>query len=217
MLFRGLNRLRWAGRNEHGHGSATDRQQETAMEQWALVLADRVLLVVALAGGIMTCARVRRRRRTAAMLAASACGLLVLTMIFDMVLHTRVDRSTTLDNIGVLATMTMIAISVGLLIGSAGAGRPGAATRPARRRARHGHTGTADGAGSRAPAPAGGSGGSPAAGPAYVVPNGVVPQAQPAAGWTPPQQQPGQPDWNIHSGVWSIPRGTFDRPPPDHR
>jgi hypothetical protein len=41
---------------------------------------------------------------------------------------------------------------------------------------------------------------------------GAPAAAQVAGGWTPPQQaEPG--DWRTMSGVWSLPRGSFDQPP----
>ncbi|GIJ53204.1 hypothetical protein [Virgisporangium aurantiacum] len=195
------------------------------MEQWALVLADSVLLVVALGGAVFTLVRVRRVGGLAAVLAAAACGVLVVAAVFDMIWWTQVvpnaireDEIATaanLNKIGVLGTTLSIALGVGLLIAATNVARP-AATEPA----------TAPQTGF----PAGAAVGS-AQPPLHQIPQQyqphqaspyqpqqqATPQAQPAAGWTPPQQAPGQPDWNIHSGVWSIPRGTFDRPPPDQQ
>jgi hypothetical protein len=178
------------------------------MEQWALVLADSVLLLVALGGAVLTLVRVRRVGGLAAVLAASACGVLVVAAVFDMVWWTRVyptvldedqiATAATLNKIGVLGTTLTIALGVGLLIVANNVARP-AATEPA----------TAPRTGFPA--------GAPAQPPVPQIPQQYQPQqAQPAPGWPSPQPaQPAQPDWNIHSGVWSIPRGTFDRPPPD--
>jgi hypothetical protein len=183
------------------------------MEQWALVLADSVLLVVALGGAIFTLVRIRRVGGLGAVLAAVACGVLVVAAIFDMIWWTQVfpnvvEESTvatasTMNKVGVLGTTLTIALGVGLLIVAANAGRS-AATEPA--------------AAPRTGFPAG----APAQPPAPQIPQQYQPQqAQPAPGWPSPQQsqpaQTAQPDWNIHSGVWSIPRGTFDRPPPDQQ
>ncbi len=190
------------------------------MEQWALVLADSVLLVVALGGAVITLMRVRRVGGLAAVLAGAAAGVLVVAAIFDMIWWTQVypgafdggDFATaaTLGKIGTLGTMLLIAVGVALLIASTNVRQPaaaGSAVPPA-----------------PGPQPAFPMGAQMGAAPTPPVHQPAQPaQAQPAAGWTPPQQaqprhQPAQPDWNIHSGVWSIPRGTFDRPPPDqHR
>src|SRR5688500_783404 len=82
--MRAPNRLRWAGRYESGHGSTTDRRQVAVMEQWALVLADSMLLVVALVGAVLTLVRMRRIGGFPAVLAGTACGVLVVAAIFDM-------------------------------------------------------------------------------------------------------------------------------------
>jgi len=196
-----------------------------AMNQWAVVLSDSVLIAVALAGGILTLLRVQRVGGAAVAFAGAACAVLVLAAIFDMVWWLAVypnalesddiGTASTLNNIGVLGSWLLITIGVGLLIGAANAGR--GAARPA-----------------AAPQP--GFAVPPAQPQTYgqpVIPQQYQPQAQPqpqgqaqpqaqgqaqpAAGWPQPQQQSGQPDWNIHSGVWSIPRGTFDGPPPDQQ
>jgi hypothetical protein len=193
------------------------------MEQWALILADSVLLVVALGGAVLTLVRARRVGGAAAALAGAACGVLVLAAIFDMVWWTQVYPSVfdpgdsiataaNLSKIGTLGTTLLISIGVALLIVSTNIRRSVEAT-PAQAPA-----------GLQPPFPAGAQ----PPPPAYQIPQQHTPQQhtpqpapqpapQAAAGWTPPQQQPGQPDWNIHSGVWSIPRGTFDGPPPDQR
>jgi hypothetical protein len=201
------------------------------MEQWALVLADSVLLAVALGGAIFTLVRVRRVGGTGAVLAAVACGVLVVAAVFDMVWWTQlypnmieeseIATAATLGKVGVLGTTLTIALGVGLLIVATNVARP-AAAEPA--------------ATPQAGFPAGGPAGPS---PVHQIPQQYQPQqpgsyqpqqqapqpapqpagqsAQPAAGWPAPQQAQGQPDWNIHSGVWSIPRGTFDRPPPDQQ
>jgi hypothetical protein len=176
------------------------------MENWAIVLSDTALLAVVLAGGIFTLVRMRRVGGAGVALASVACAVLVVAAIFDMVWWLAVypnaidvedlGTASTLNRIGVLGTWFMITIGVGLLFGAVNAGR--AAVQPA--------TG---------PQPGFAMGAPQAFGPP-TVPQQPLPQPQPAAGWPPPpQQQPGQPDWNIHSGVWSIPRGTFDGPPPE--
>jgi hypothetical protein len=182
------------------------------MEYWAVVLAGTVLLLVALAGGALTLVRTRRVGGSAAALAGTACGVLVLAAVLHMVWYTRLipgairdgdpERAADLYDYGVLVTFFLIAIGVGLLVAATNIGRPAAAPHPAH---------------AAAAAPAG-----PIAQPARPAQHARhVEQAQPAQGWTPPQQpqqsQQPQPDWNIHSGVWSIPRGTFDGPPPDQR
>lgn len=193
------------------------------MEQWALVLADSVLLAVALGGAVFTLVRVRRVGGLAAALAGAACGVLVVAAVFDMVWWTQVfpnvleeseiATAATLNRVGVLGTTLTIAIGVGLLILATNVARP-AAAEPA--------------AAPQAGIPAGGPAGPSAT---HQIPQQYQPQqpgsyqpqqqapqsAQPAAGWPAPQQAQGQPDWNIHSGVWSIPRGTFDRPPQDQQ
>jgi hypothetical protein len=189
------------------------------MEQWALVLADSVLLLVALAGAVLTLVRVRRFGGSAPVLAGAACGVLVVAAVFDMVWWTQVyptafedgfSTAATLYNIGVLGTTLMISIGVGLLIvatnvGRSTAGEPVPAPQPGFPRG----------------APVGAQPGQSRVHqipqqPGLYQPQQQVPESgQPASGWTPPQQP--QPDWNIHSGVWSIPRGTFDGPPPDQQ
>jgi hypothetical protein len=183
------------------------------MGNWAVVLSDSALLVVALGGGVLTLVRMRRVGGAGVALASVACAVLVLAAIFDMIWWLAVyphaieaedfSSAGTLNDIGVLATWLMITIGVGVLFGAVNVSRAGAAeptTAP--------QPGFATGIPSAQP---------PAYGPP-VIPQQPQPQAhsqaQPAAGWTPPQQT-GQPDWNIHSGVWSIPRGTFDGPPPE--
>lgn len=177
------------------------------MEQWALVLADSVLLVVALAGAVVTLVRLRRVGGFATALAGTACGVLVMAAIFDMLWWTQVypdavdaagfATASTLNKVGVLGTFLMISIGVGLLIASTHVGRS-TATEPA----------TAHPI--RQPTPY------QTQQQARQQAQSAPQQAQPASGWTPPQQiQAG--DWNIHSGVWSIQRGTFDGPPPDQQ
>jgi hypothetical protein len=163
------------------------------MEQWALILADSVLLTVALGGGIVTLVRLRRLRAAAAVPAAIACGVLVVTMVFDMIWWTVVldsaynsedfDRIQTYNNIGILVTTLLITTAVGLLLTAAHAGRA-AAGRPV------GHGGPQFGANGAAPA--------------YPHPG----LRRPSEGEAPAF------DWNVHSGVWSMPPGTFDGPPP---
>lgn len=202
------------------------------MGSLGLVLTDIVLIIVALGGGILTLVRARRVGGLAVGLAATACGLLVLSAIVDMVWWLAIfpgildsEGYSGITGLHVAASATswlLIVISIGLLFGSTNVGRsaganpvggpvtapmagPGAAAGP------YGAPGFA------VPAPA------PPNGPvsaAPAAPNGPVsaapaPTAQPTQGWTPPQQA--QPNWNIHSGVWSIPHGTFDGPPPDQR
>lgn len=185
------------------------------MDSWAVVLADTVLILVTLTGAAITVVRMRRVGGSAAVLAGAACAALVLAAILDLIWWTRLvpdavdagdaDRAASLTDTGVLVTFLLITVGVGLLIAATNVGRPAvavgepvAASRPA----------------------------APAYQPVNGIPSRYTPQnqqapQQPAQGWTPPQQQgqqpQGQPDWNIHSGVWSIPRGTFDGPPPDQR
>ena len=183
------------------------------MQYWPVVLADTVLLTVALVGGVVTLVRMRRVGGLPVVLAGAACGVLVVAAIVDMVWWTQLvpaaidagepDRAATLYDYGVLVTFFMIAIGVGLLIAATNVGRPAVA--PAEPVTRHDVAASPNGSASAIP---------PQYTPHHAQP-APAPQAQPAQGWTPPQQQPGQPDWNIHSGVWSIPRGTFDGPPPD--
>jgi hypothetical protein len=179
------------------------------MEQWALILGDTLLILVTLAGGVATTVRMRRLGGAASALAGSGCLVALLAMVFDLIWWLVVYRNLadggsyeTYSNIGVLVTMLLITVAVGLLIAAANAGRPAAGTQPnaARPHAGQPHTGQ------------------PHVGQFATAP-GQPGQAVPAGGWSPPATGPGggaaQPnDWNVMSGVWSIPRGTFDGPPP---
>jgi hypothetical protein len=191
------------------------------MGNLGLVLADIVLIIVALAGGVLTLVRARRVGGLAVGLATAACAILVLASIIDMVWWVAVFPSVIEDEgySGITTAHAVISglawfltvIAIGLLFASTNVGRTPAVTP----------------AGSPAADPAANPAGGPFPGPTsgFTMPPATqppgpggatpAPTAQPAQGWTPPQQA--QPDWNIHSGVWSIPRGTFDGPPPDQR
>jgi hypothetical protein len=185
------------------------------MRYWAVVLADTVLLTVALGGGVLTLVRVRRVGGAAVGLAGTACGILVVAAIVDMVWWTRLvpaaiddgdaGRAADLNDYGVVLTFLLVAVGVGLLIAATNVGRPAVAR-------------TGPEAATAAPAHP-----TPPNHPVATIPHQArhAQAHEPAQNWTPPQQaqpsQQPQPDWNIHSGVWSIPRGTFDGPPPDQR
>jgi hypothetical protein len=183
------------------------------MEQWAAVVANSVLLVVTLAGGIMVLMRAERIGRRAMMLAVIACLALIAWMFYQLVWwlmtvpaeHTDAEIAAGAghSNAGTLLTGIVISIVVALLFAAVtvGVDRPGAHAAPAGGRA---VPAQANGYAQR---PTTGATGAPAAA-------GQPATAQTAGGWTPPQQAHPN-DWNIQSGVWSIPRGTFDGPPPE--
>jgi hypothetical protein len=189
------------------------------MEQWAAVVANSLLLVVTLAGGIMVLLRAERIGRRAMMLAAVACLTLIAWMFYQLVWwlmtvpaeHTEAEIAAGAGHSdgGTLLTGVVISIAVALLFAAVtiGADRPGAHAAPAGGRT---VPAQANGYAQRptAGATAGATGAQPGAGQAVG--------AQTAGGWTPPQQSHPN-DWNMQSGVWSIPRGTFDAPPPDDR
>ncbi|GIJ69947.1 hypothetical protein [Virgisporangium ochraceum] len=192
------------------------------MGNLGLVLSDIVLIIVALGGGILTLVRARRVGGLAVGLAGTACALLVLSAILDMVWWLAIFPGI-LDSDGYSGVTgahfavsfigwLLIVVSIGLLFASTNVGRSAGADLIDGRVA-----GPAGGPGPMPAAP-GAPGGftvpppAPAPGPAGATP---APAAQPTQGWTPPQQA--QPNWNIHSGVWSIPHGTFDGPPPDQQ
>jgi hypothetical protein len=186
------------------------------MEQWAAVVANSLLLVVTLVGGIMVLMRAERISRRAMMLATIACLTVIAWMFYQLVWwlmtvpaeHTDAEIAAGAghSDAGTLLTAVVISIAVALLIGAVtlGADRPGAHAAPAGARVvpaqANGHV----------PRTGGATGGATAvqAGP------GQAATAHPAGGWTPPQQAHPN-DWNMQSGVWSIPRGLFDGPPPD--
>jgi hypothetical protein len=175
------------------------------MEQWAVVLADGLLLAVALAGGLLTVLRARLGQR-ARMLAFAACVLLSGGMLYQLVWwllavpaghsDAEIAAGAGWSSAGTLITGLVVAIAVGLLfVALTLETEPVAARAPVQTHR----------APTAAPAPA-------ANGYAHHAPTAGTPA--PASGWTPPQQaQPN--DWNIMSGVWSIPRGTCDGPPPE--
>jgi hypothetical protein len=167
------------------------------MEQWALVVGNSLLLVAALVGGGFTLARSRPLGRTALALAVPGCGVLLFAAVLDLVWWLAVfpesvrtgeiDSVTTVADVGVLINHVLLVTGIGLLLAAAHAGRQ--VRRPAMAAAhRAGHAARSAGAG----------------------------QAVPAGGWTPPQQTRSD-DWSHMSGVWSIPPGVFDGPPPGSR
>jgi hypothetical protein len=193
------------------------------MEQWAAVAASSLLLVVTLAGGIMTLMRAERISRRAMTLAAVACLTLLAWMFYQLVwwLMTVPAQYTDAEiaagaghsDAGTLLTGVVISIAVALLFAAVivGADRPGAHAAPTGGRATQAQVqaqaqaqAQVNGYAQRSPAGAAGD----------TAGSGQPVTAQAAGGWTPPQQaQPN--DWNIQSGVWSIPRGIFDGPPPE--
>ncbi len=192
------------------------------MEQWAVVLADGLLLAVALGGGLFTVLRARLGTR-ARMLAVGACVLVSAAMLFQLVWwllvvpashsSAEIAGGAGRSDVGSLLTGVVVAAAVGMLFAALIVGAregPPAPTGPSAPRQRstpptH-HAPAAHHAPAHHPAANGHAPRPPATAGAQAGPS--------AGGWSPPQQsQPN--DWNIMSGVWSIPRGTFDGPPPE--
>jgi hypothetical protein len=180
------------------------------MEQWAAVVADSLLLAVTLAGGIWTLLRAQQISRRATLLAAAACLTLIGWMLYQLVwwlltvpaAHSDAEIAAGAghSSIGTVLTGVVVSIAVALLFAAVNTGSDQPAAAP-------GAAARAAAVGRAAPAQANGYGQHPPAG----AHSGGPPAT---AGWTPPQQAHPN-DWNIMSGVWSIPRGTFDGPPPD--
>jgi len=197
------------------------------MEQWAAVVADILLLAVTLTGGIMTLLRAQQVSRRATLLAAAACLTLIAWMLYQLVWwlitvpaeHSQAEIAAGAghSSVGILVTGVVISIAVALLFAAVnfGDGEPAGQSsgQPAGQSA--GQAAAAPAHGRHVPAQANGHAAHgqhaqhaqrPPAAPAH--------SGQGAGGWTPPQQAHPN-DWNIMSGVWSIPRGTFDGPPPE--
>jgi len=193
------------------------------MEQWAAVVADILLLVVTLTGGILTLLRAQRISRQSTLLAAAACFTLIAWMLYQLVWwlitvpaeHSQAEIAAGAghSSVGILVTGAIISIAVGLLFAAVNLGDGQPAGQPAGRAA------ATPAHGRHVPAQANGyAAHAQQAKHAERQPasNGPAPagSGQAAGGWTPPQQAHPN-DWNIMSGVWSIPRGTFDGPPPE--
>jgi hypothetical protein len=187
------------------------------MEQWAVVVADSLLLAVTLAGGIVTMLRAQQISRRAGLLATVACLIVACWLLYQLVwwlisvpaAHTdaQIAAGAGYSNANIVLTGVVISIAVALLFGAVNLGSavPAAvsAAAPAAGAGRHAAPSTRT-----VPAQANGYSQRPAGTGAPAGPPAT------AGGWTPPQQAHPN-DWNIQSGVWSIPRGTFDGPPPD--
>jgi hypothetical protein len=194
------------------------------MEQWAVVVADSLLLAVTLAGGIVTMLRAQQISRRASLLATVACLIVACWLLYQLVwwlisvpaAHTdsEIAAGAGYANANIVLTGVVISVAVALLFGAVNLGSavPAAvpAAEPAAGAGRH-----AAPSGRTVPAQANGYAQRPAAGTGAPAGTGVAAGTPATAGgWTPPQQAHPN-DWNIQSGVWSIPRGTFDGPPPD--
>jgi hypothetical protein len=184
------------------------------MEQWAVVMADSLLLAVTLAGGIVTMLRAQRISRRASLLATVACLLLACWLLYQLFwwliyvpgAHSNVEIAAGAghSNANMLLTGVVLAIAVAMLFGAVNLGSVEPADELAAAAGRH-----AAPSGRTVPAQANGYAQRPPAGAGAATATPAT-----AGGWTPPQQAHPN-DWNIQSGVWSIPRGTFDGPPPD--
>jgi hypothetical protein len=159
------------------------------MQQWALVVADSLLIAIGLAGGVLTLARGRRLGRTMTVLAACSCAILLAAATADLiwwfdvfpdrVASTDPDQMRAMTNTAVLTTSVLICASYALLIAAV-------------------HVGPRRAVPIVAPPPP-------------PMPRTPPPVANSSLGWTPPRQA--QPDdWATTSGVWSMPRGAFDQP-----
>jgi hypothetical protein len=194
------------------------------MEQWALVVGNSLLLAVALAGGVVTLVRLAPVSRRAMSLAAAGCLAFVLGAGLDLLWWLVVfpDAVQTGDaaslravaDLGVLVNQVLIAAGIALLLVAVHVGRVGL---PAGRRARVRGVPSEVSAGAAPFDGRSGSGasgnGMPSAG-ARRADGRAARDAAPGGGWTPPQRaQPA--DWSHMSGVWSMPPGAFDPPPPN--
>ncbi|GIJ48869.1 hypothetical protein Val02_57550 [Virgisporangium aliadipatigenens] len=162
---------------------------------WALITIEALMVLVALVGGISTLVRAKGLGTTTAALLGVGCLLLISVAAFDLYFWLVVFQDTADDgaesverlaNVGTLASGILMAIGVALILTGA-------------------HTGRS------APEPAVAYPMSP---PVPPVDQPVPPPAGAPAtgGWTPPRQTQSS-EWGVMSGVWSIPRGTFDDPP----
>ncbi len=197
------------------------------MEQWAIVVADSLLLAVTLAGGIWTLLRAQQVSRRATLLAAVACLTLICWMLYQLVWwlltvpasysDAEIGAGAGHSTVGTVLTGVVVSIAVGLLFAALNTGSAVSAAVPAPV-----GTATRTASGRAAPPQANGYGQHPHAGTHAGTHTGAHSGThtgahsggQAAGGWSPPQQAHPN-DWNIMSGVWSIPRGTFDGPPPD--
>jgi hypothetical protein len=180
------------------------------MEQWAAVVADSLLLAVTLAGGIWTLLRAQQISRRAILLAATACLTLIGWMLYQLVWwllsvpashsNAEIAAGAGHSNVGTVLTGVVVSIAVALLFAAVNTGSDQPAPAP----------------GTAARAVATGRAVAPQANGYGQHPPPTAQAGNAAGGWTPPQQAHPN-DWNIMSGVWSIPRGTFDGPPPDDR
>ncbi len=151
------------------------------MQQWALIVADTLLIAIGLAGGALTLARGGRLGRARTALAVTSCAALLAAATTDLILWFEIfpDRVANdnpgeiqnLANTAVLTTNVLICVSYGLLIAAVHVAPRASASAPGRSR----------------PLPTTGT------------------------GWSPPRQIQAA-DWRSTSGVWSIPRRTFDQP-----
>lgn len=163
---------------------------------WALITIEALMVLVALLGGGATLVRAKGLGTTTAALLGVGCLLLILVAAFnlyfwlvvvaDEVDVSGVESAARVANVGTLASGILMAVGVALILLGA-------------------HTGRGVPVPAEAAYPT-----SPPAVAAGPVPPPADPQA--AGGWTPPRQTRSS-EWGVMSGVWSIPRGTFDDPP----
>jgi hypothetical protein len=167
---------------------------------WALITIEALMVLVALGGGTATLVRAKGLGTTTAALLGVGCLLLILVAAFDVYFWLAVfpdnveeggfESAARLSNVGTLASGILLAVGVALILAGA-------------------HTGRRLPAAVAHPQPVG----YPTSPPPAAVQPVPPPAAAPAAGgWTPPRQAQSS-EWGVMSGVWSIPRGTFDDPP----